>query len=85
MFCNLKIIYIYIYIRHAHRFSEVYAASGKLFVELNQFKDRFEKWIAPAFIDIEDVFDSLLSEPEDWENALQICKKKQEEASNLSR
>jgi len=54
-------------------------------MELDQFKGRFEKWIAPALVDVEDIFDSQLSEPQDWETALQIAKKKQEEASSLSR
>ena len=54
-------------------------------MELEQFQERFIKWIAPAFVDLEDVFDRQLNEPQDWESAFQTAKKKQDEASNLSR
>ena len=71
--------------RHAGRFGEVYAACGKLFSELDQFKEKFKIWIAPGLIDLDNFFEHVLVEPKDWDVAFQAAKKKKEELSNLLR
>lgn len=71
--------------RHGNRFGEVFAASGKLFLELDQFKDQFKVWIAPSLVDLDTKFELELTEPQDWDVAFQLAKKRREEVSNLSR
>ena len=71
--------------RHASSFGEVFATSGQMFIELNNFKAKLEKWIAPALVDLESCMEHHLSEPEDWEKAFQIAKRKNEELASLAR
>lgn len=71
--------------KHASRFSQVYAASGKVFKELDQFQEQFKIWIAPALVDLDTLFEQQLNEPQDWDSAFQAAKKKKEEMSSLSR
>lgn len=56
-----------------------------MFIELNNHKERLEKWIAPALVDLESRMEHHLNEPEDWEKAFQVAKRKKEELSSLSR
>lgn len=72
-------------LRNSHRFGKIYSSSGKLFLELNQFKDQFRKWVAPAFVDLDTVFEREMTEPQDWDSALQAAKKKKEELAGLFR
>ncbi len=71
--------------KHANRFSQVYAASGKVFRELDQFQEQFKIWIVPALVDLDTLFEHKLNEPQDWDLAFQAAKKKKEEMSGLSR
>lgn len=71
--------------RHASSFGEVFATSGQLFIDLSNFKEQLEKWIAPALVDLESYMEHRLSEPEDWDKAFQIAKKKKEELFSLAR
>lgn len=75
---------IYICARHGRRFGHVYAASGKIFQELNQLKDQYKIWVVPALVDLDTLFERELNEPQDWETAFQAAKKKKDELSNLS-
>ena len=54
-------------------------------MELDQFKDRFQKWIAPSLVDLEAVFDHEFNEAQDWDTAFQMAQKKQEESSSLAK
>ena len=65
--------------KHTSRFSQVYAASGKVFRELDQFQEQFKIWIAPALVDLDTLFENQLNEPQDWDLAFQAAKKKKEE------
>ncbi|KAI9564905.1 hypothetical protein GHT06_008646 [Daphnia sinensis] len=69
---------------HSSRFSQVYAASGKIFKELEQFKEQFKICIAPALVDLDTLVEHELIEPQDWDLAFKAAKKKKEEMSNLS-
>lgn len=71
--------------RHGGRFGQVFAASGKLFIELDKFKEQFKVWILPALVDLDTLFERELCEPQDWDVAFQAAKKRKEEVSTLSR
>lgn len=74
-----------IVVKHSSRFSQVYASSSKIFGELDELKERFKIWIAPALVDLDALVEHELTEPQDWNLAFQAAKKKKEEMSSLSR
>ena len=78
-------IFLKIVEKHTSRFSQVYAASCKVFRELDQFQEQFKIWIAPALVDLDTLFENQLNEPQDWDLAFQAAKKKKEEMASLSR
>lgn len=66
-------------------FAKVYADSGKVFKELEQFKEKFKHWIAPALMDFDATLERTLIESEDWNVAFNEAKKRKNEIVNLAK
>lgn len=71
--------------RHARRFGQVYAISSKVFAELVNYREQFKPWIAAAMVELDSLFERELHEPQDWNAAFQMAKKKQEDLGSFSR
>ncbi len=59
--------------------------SGKLFLELDQFKSKFRRWIAPSLVNLDSLFEEKLNDAQDWDIAFQMAEKTKKDIYDLSR
>lgn len=82
--CFFYYYYLFHLTRHARLFCNVHIVSGKLFLELNQFKEKFRRWIAPSLVNLDSLFERKLNDVQDWDIAFQTAEKTKKDVSNLS-